>query len=349
MSHFDFRAIKVKNKPNGWWLTAVLRFRQIPIAVWQNLFVLSLLLFTNMCRCEDPSENRLDEVILDGEDSCDWKGSGFDSPSGRSVRPVYLRCSQGKVQWTHPRDALRIQLRSGHRNKEFQGCIKVVSPFRGARIYVEGHRSLRPLASPQDPEPSSLPRCFMSRGGQAVLYLEADVGPSSPPSNGSQRQVVFHYDLETVQDPVAFGSGNEECRPCDSNELVQAFCNSEFVARGRIVSVTKDENMQRNNIQVIANHIFRQTGAAIFSDNVQPSPPPPSTQIPSSVGRQTATLHFPGSCSVRPTLPHEDEYVFMGRMKLGDPFIKCSATLSEWIRVMRKADDEGTAICALAA
>ena len=50
------------------------------------------------------------------------EGSAEDSSSSwrGSVRPVYLRCSQGSVSWLYPRGALRVVLRLGTAGKEFQ-------------------------------------------------------------------------------------------------------------------------------------------------------------------------------------------------------------------------------------
>jgi hypothetical protein len=49
----------------------------------------------------------------------------------------------------------------------------VGSDFGGARIFLEGPRSLVPLFSVEDGAPVQRVRCFQSRGGQAALYVEA--------------------------------------------------------------------------------------------------------------------------------------------------------------------------------
>jgi diacylglycerol kinase (ATP) len=92
---------------------------------------------------------------------------------GRGVTPVYLRCSQGHLEWVYPRGALRVLLRLGASGRDFRGCVKVGSNFGGARIFLEGPRSLVPLFYVEDGAPLQLVRCFQSRGGQAALYVEA--------------------------------------------------------------------------------------------------------------------------------------------------------------------------------
>lgn len=132
----------------------------------------------------------------------------------RGVTPVYLRCYQGRVSWVYPRGGLRVVLRHGPTGKDFRGCVRVNPSFAGARIFAEDRRYLRELYSPGDGQPVRLARCFRSRYGQAVLYLEA-----APPSISAaiglfpKYLAEFSYDLEPVKpntyDPV---EGESESR-----------------------------------------------------------------------------------------------------------------------------------------
>jgi diacylglycerol kinase (ATP) len=97
-----------------------------------------------------------------------------DEISGRGVTPIYLRCSQGHLEWLYPRGALRVLLRLGASGRDFHGCVKVSEGFSGAHIFLEGPRSLLPLfPALQDDASLQLLRCFQSHDGQAALYVEA--------------------------------------------------------------------------------------------------------------------------------------------------------------------------------
>ena len=68
------------------------------------------------------------------------------------------------------------------------------SNFGGARIFLEGPRSLVPLFSVEDGAPTQLVRCFQSRGGQAALYVEA----ASSKTDFTKEVASLTYDLEAL-------------------------------------------------------------------------------------------------------------------------------------------------------
>lgn len=151
------------------------------------------------------------------------------------MRPVYLRCSRGTVSWRYPRGALRVVLSGGESNSRgFRGCVKASGP---ARVYLEGKTSLRLLYSATDGKHESLHRCFRSRGPIAALYVEAD----EQAANGKAK-VRLHYDLELQQriEPEE----EAECRPCSKEELAEAYCRSDLVARGTVSAVERRPELE---------------------------------------------------------------------------------------------------------
>lgn len=136
------------------------------------------------------------------------------STAGRGVTPVYLRCSAGQLSWRWPRGALRAVLRvPGQPGREFRGCVRTSGA--GARLFLEGPRSLAPLypaggrasrasasawpvADEAVANKDNVPvRCFYSRNGQAALYVEASElgapGVGEPP-----QEFGLEYDLEPL-------------------------------------------------------------------------------------------------------------------------------------------------------
>ncbi|KAK6643083.1 hypothetical protein RUM43_004586 [Polyplax serrata] len=174
------------------------------------------------------------------------------SPSqGRGVTPVYLRCTQGHVTWSYPRGALRVLLRLPNGDRDFRGCIKVTPEFAGARLFVEGRRSLSPLFSLDDGAHKQLIRCFQSKKGQAAIYVEA-----SNDSGDFKKEVAgFSYDLH----PVPRGSSvsdliNEGCRPCSKREMAHAFCTND------LETYIKIQILQSNEPVVVVDDAFFHIG-----------------------------------------------------------------------------------------
>ena len=133
----------------------------------------------------------------------------------------------------------------------YRGCIKVSGP---ARVYLEGKTSLRPLYSPNDGKHGAYHRCFHSNGQLAALYVEAD-----EPSSGKNK-VTLQYDLEKQKDEE-----EAECRPCSNEELAEAYCQSNLVARGTVSAVEKRPDLEAAELvlrvtktlsQVYDNEVF---------------------------------------------------------------------------------------------
>lgn len=172
----------------------------------------------------------------------------FSGGGGKGVRPVYLRCSRGTVSWRYPRGALRVVLSGGSEGRSFRGCVKISGP---ARVYLEGKGTLRPIYSPGDGKHEALHRCFHSRGQLAALYVEADE------TAHGRSTVKLRYDLELATRQVKENNGisgaresfaerdeEVECRPCSKEELAEAYCKSDLVARGTVSAVERRPDLE---------------------------------------------------------------------------------------------------------
>jgi len=141
-----------------------------------------------------------------------------DEISGRGVTPIYLRCSQGHLEWLYPRGALRVLLRLGASGRDFRGCVKVSEGFSGAHIFVEGPRSLLPLfPAQQDDASPQLARCFQSRDGQAALYVEA----ISSRHTILKEVAAFSYNLQPLPNGKSYYDSQEGMYvSCQASELI---------------------------------------------------------------------------------------------------------------------------------
>ncbi|XP_054720500.1 meteorin-like protein isoform X2 [Uloborus diversus] len=261
--------------------------------------------------------NNAREVCGHSSDACDWVGSGLHHRVPRGVQPLYLRCTRGHIKWHYPRGALRALLRP--RLTNFQGCIRVSANSTGARLFLEGEKRLYPLYRADDGKPEDYHRCFTSRRGQVALYIEAD-----PPLDILRKDVVeFSYDLvpqENLADDM------EECRPCNDNEILAAYCTSDFIVQGTVSALSHNNAAQTSELSVRATAIKRDS-------------PPKSWH-----NTKYVTLHRPLKCGTKAGM---GEFLFLGRWRLSKPVIHCAPRLSHWKEIRRKALAEGVNQCQL--
>ncbi|XP_066994828.2 meteorin-like protein [Anabrus simplex] len=262
--------------------------------------------------------------------------SGLTAPEGpdRGVTPVYLRCSQGQLRWSYPRGALRVVLRAGRSGGEFRGCLKVAPDFGGARVFLEGPRSLTLLFAPDDEVPQQLARCFHSRDGQAALYVEAVNSQVAL----RREEAAFSYHLQPLPSGRKFYEEEEDCRPCTPEEMVRLYCTSDFVARGIITGVSNNEQLARGEVRTRVSVVYRQLEAVFLPRNTSD---PYQYQYRA---HHEGTLMVPLHCGAR---HGPGEFLFIGRMVLGEPFLTCAPRLEEWAPIRAAALDDGTAQCIL--
>ncbi|XP_042908297.1 meteorin-like protein [Parasteatoda tepidariorum] len=250
-------------------------------------------------------------------DTCDWVGSGLLQESSQGVHPIYLRCTQGHIKWHYPRGALRALLRpplSG-----FQGCIRIAANSTGARLYLEGETRLFLLYKAGDGKPEGLHRCFTSRRGQVALYIEAD-----PPLDILRKDTVeFSYDLVQQNN---LSDDMEECRPCSDEEILRAYCSSDFVVQGTVSTLSHNSSTQTSVLSVRATNIKRHTRNKSWAK------------------AKYVTLYRPLKCGTKSGM---GEFLFLGRWRLGQPFVHCAPRLSHWKEIRRKAISTQTNQCQL--
>ncbi|XP_014662485.1 PREDICTED: meteorin-like protein [Priapulus caudatus] len=256
--------------------------------------------------------------------ACDWRGSSPSTdPDLRLVKPIDLRCSEGYVQWVYPYGALRITLQQ-RAGRDFYGCIRADCDFRGALVYTMDGASLRVLLSPRDGEPLQRERCFHSQGGRVVLFMEAELGNNLVKRNTAG----FRYDLN-MRPPREDDESLEACRPCNSTELVAAFCRSDYAVRGSIASVTHHHSMLETRIGVKVAKIHHQVEPVFTTKRAL---------------RDSVDIRVPLECQVK---KGRGQFLFLGKIQLGLPRLQCAPRFKEWEIVRHRAVAEGWNDCSL--
>lgn len=157
-------------------------------------------------------------------DLCNWKGSGLTHESHKKdVEQVYLRCSEGSIEWMYPTGALIVNLRpntSPASYKHLTVCIKPFKDSAGANIYLEKTGELKLLVRDGERSPSKV-YCFgYDQGG---LFVEA-----TPQQDISRKITGFQYELMSRGIASDLHTVSAPCRPCSDTEVLLAVCTSDF-------------------------------------------------------------------------------------------------------------------------
>ncbi|XP_054718078.1 meteorin-like protein [Uloborus diversus] len=320
-------------------------------------------------------------------DDCDWTGSGTpDMALSRGVRPVYLRCNQGKVRWSYPQGALRIVLQHRPAGKEFVACVRRSNGSSGARIYVAGRKKLHRVFSPRDA--LGLVKCVASQRGQVALYVEAD--PVTDALRRATSEFSYHLKRRTGR---SIENDVDDCRPCSEEQLLRQYCSSDFVIQGEVASLFHNKPLQTTELTVRVSHVHRTneqgkfSSSSDFSTNKQGKFSSSSDFSTNEQGKFSSSSDFStneqgklSSSSDISTNEHgkfssssdfssgltgssqnivlhrplhcgtkagNGEYLFFGDWVLGYPNLYCVPRLVEWKKVRRKALRTGVSECLL--
>ncbi|XP_066474196.1 meteorin-like protein isoform X1 [Tiliqua scincoides] len=269
-------------------------------------------------------------------DLCSWRGSLGQSSlaypgaiSGltheshkKDVEQVYLRCSEGSIEWMYPTGALIVNLRPNilsSSSKHWTVCIKPFKDSAGANIYLEKTGELKLLIQDGDHSPTRV-HCFnFEQGG---LFVEA-----TPQQDISRKITGFQYELINKGTASDLHMVSAPCRPCSDTEVLLAVCTSDFVVRGTIQNVINEEEQQDSIIDINVNRIYRQK-TKIFK--------------PAEGGRWQGQIKTLLQCGVK---PGAGDFLFMGRMHFGEARLGCAPRFKDFQRMYKEAKDKGLNPC----
>ncbi|XP_012988071.2 meteorin-like protein isoform X2 [Esox lucius] len=268
-------------------------------------------------------------------DQCSWRGSGLTHEShSRDVEQVYLRCSQGSLEWLYPTGALIISLRpntepSSGASHGLHACIKPQADSRGAHLYLERAGRLHLLMAEKEQTEGRV-RCFPLRNGS--LFVEA-VGQQDI----SRRIAAFQYQLMTgagahlYPQPNTFNPqiNTDPCTQCSDDQVLMAVCTSDFVGRGSVYATDAPHSSDNFSIAVTLSRLFRQK-SRVFS-------------LGGARGRGwSGRLNTPPQCR---TLPEEEEFLFTGAVRFGEAWLGCATHYRHFLELYRTALETGSNPC----
>ncbi|XP_037113547.1 meteorin-like protein [Syngnathus acus] len=264
-------------------------------------------------------------------DLCNWRGSGLTHESHRrDVEQVYLRCSQGSLEWLYPTGAIIVNLRPNTEPTSanmagLHACVKPQRHSQGSHLYLERTGDLRLLMAESE-QPQGKIRCFSLANG--ALFVEA-----VHQADISRRITAFQYELVSSKGPGAhlyphLQPGFVTCEPCSDEEVLLAVCTSDFAGSGTFEAVLSigDEHSQA---ELTLSRLFRQKNRMFVSGGAK-------------VRRWTGRVSIPTKCG----LPHRgDEYLFTGSVHFGEAWLGCAPRYKDFLRLYGRARSTGTNPC----
>ncbi|KAF7225519.1 meteorin-like protein [Nothobranchius furzeri] len=272
---------------------------------------LPLLLLCRICVCQYSS------------DQCSWKGSGLTHEGHtRDVEQVYLRCSQGSLEWLYPTGAIIVNLRPNTispASARLSVCIKPSKDSTGTNIYLDRNGRLRLLLREEDQAQGKV-HCFSMQEG--ALFIEAvqhmDI---------SRRITAFQYELVSDKLRAEALSPSAPCQPCSDAEMLLEVCTNDFVARGSIRNVDQKDDYASVTVEI--SRLHRQKTQVFAPGGVR-------------VRSWTGNIKMPLQCKVK---SGEGEFLFTGTVRFGEAWMGCAPRYKDFLRLYHQAQLQGTNPC----
>ncbi|TSK18103.1 Meteorin-like protein [Bagarius yarrelli] len=247
----------------------------------------------------------------------------------QDVEQVYLRCSEGYLEWLYPTGAIIVNLRpntSPEKGSEtrLSACVKPRADSRGASVFVERAGSMRMLLSEEE-QAARRVRCF--RLDEGALFIQA-----STHTDISRRVTAFQYQLIREERAMETLSYTDPCTPCNREEILMAVCTSDFVVRGSIEAImSSGDDEQQTSMLVTVSRLYRQKHR-VFEGRGR--------------SRWSGRITVPWNCSNRVESEMKlDEFLFTGAVRFGEAWLGCALQYHEFLLMYRFAVESGSNPC----
>ncbi|XP_007483483.1 meteorin-like protein isoform X2 [Monodelphis domestica] len=241
----------------------------------------------------------------------------------KDVEQVYLRCSEGSIEWMYPIGALIINLQPNIvslSNKHLTVCIKPFKNSMGANIYLEKTGELKLLVRDGDHNPRKV-YCF--NFDQGALFVEATLKQDI-----SRKITGFQYELTNKREVSDLYTASVPCRPCSDTEVLLAVCTSDFVVRGSIQNVTNEPEQQESIIDIHVSKLYRQKNKVF--------------QLVESSESWQGQIKTLLECGVK---PGNGDFLFTGRIHFGEARLSCAPRFKDFLRMYKDAENKGLNPC----
>uniref|UniRef100_A0A8B9LTF9 Meteorin-like protein n=1 Tax=Astyanax mexicanus TaxID=7994 RepID=A0A8B9LTF9_ASTMX len=232
----------------------------------------------------------------------------------RDVEQVYLRCSQGSLEWLYPTGAIIVNVRPNTASPaagQLSVCIKPSRESSGTHIYLDRLGKLRLLLR-ENQQAEGKVHCFNIQEG--ALFIEA-----VPQRDISRKITAFQYELISHRPGVDPRSLSEQCT---GSSLYSA-----LLGRGTILGVEQEE--EQTSVAVTLTRLYRQKSQVFVSGGGR-------------TRRFVGRVKMPRECGVK---PGEGEFLFIGTVRFGEAWLSCAPRYRDFLRLYRDAQERGTNPC----
>ncbi|KAK3530635.1 hypothetical protein QTP86_029561 [Hemibagrus guttatus] len=251
----------------------------------------------------------------------------------RDVEQVYLRCSEGSLEWLYPTGAIIVNLRpntfpEAGADSRLSACLKPRADSRGASMFVERAGVMRMLLSEEE-QAAGRVRCFSLDEG--ALFVQA-----STHTDISKRVTAFQYELIRRDRDMAGDtlSPAAPCTPCTDDEILMAVCTSDFVVRGSIVSIRDaGDDEQQTSMLVSVSRLYRQK-RRVFEGRGR--------------SRWSGRVMAPPSCGIQLRQGPDsglEEFLFTGAVRFGEAWLGCAPRYNDFLLMYQAAVESGSNPC----
>lgn len=260
-------------------------------------------------------------------DLCSWKGSGLSHESHRrDVEQVYLRCSQGSLEWLYPTGAVIVNLRPNvppAHTAGLRACIRPLANSQGSNIYLEQAGELMLLLADKEHAQGSV-HCFELAEG--ALFVEA-----APATDISRRITAFQYELVPSKGPGGhmypyLHPSGVTCEPCSDEEILMAVCTSDFAGVGTFQGAVPG-GIRHSRVAVTLSRLLRQKSNLFTARGRR---------------RWRGYINVPTRCT---TSPGGDPLLLTGSVHFGEVWLGCAPRYKDFVRLYVRAQRAGTNPC----
>ncbi|KAA8595116.1 hypothetical protein FQN60_012251, partial [Etheostoma spectabile] len=228
----------------------------------------------------------------------------------RDVEQVYLRCSQGSLEWLYPTGAIIVNLRpntepSSQHMAGLHVCIKPHTYSQGSNVFLEHSGDLRMLLAEKDQAQSTV-HCFSLAEG--AVFVEA-----VPQTDISRRITAFQYELVSSQGPGAH---------------MNPYLHPGLAGSGIFRGVASD-TIDHSPVVVTLSRLFRQKSRVFAWGGAR--------------GRGWGgRISVPAQCSVH---TGGEEYLLTGSVHFGEAWLGCAPRYKDFLKLYIRAQKAQTNPC----
>ncbi|XP_013387423.1 meteorin-like protein [Lingula anatina] len=243
------------------------------------------------------------------------------------VTDISVDCAEGHIDWRQPYGALRITMTARRKKSPMRACFLASSIHSRVKFSLEGPKGLQYITILNNTHSDIKKEICFDSYDSVVFFVEVE--PNSRTSIAGKLHI--EYDIQKLYNKLTVDS-MEECRPCTDEELLNAYCSSEYVVIGAMEKVENNQELEETTMHLQLASVVRQKITRFKRQSFHGDI------------KYTGSVVAPLKCGIR---HGEGDFLFTGRMRLGKLRLQCAPLLKDWERLKHQAIKQGIYPCRL--